>query len=101
MDLYRRILEKDRHEILTAKNRLEASLAYKKHEIDVVVLELGTSEGIENLVKLYNTPIVAISDSREKENKTFVDTDFAIRKYDENNLRYAVRKVIELERVVA
>ena len=99
MDLYKRILEQDKHEILTAKNRIEASLAYKRSEIDVVVLTLGTPDRIEDLVKLYGTPIVAISASKEEE-KAFSDTNFTIRKFDENNLRYAVNRV-SLELAVA
>ena len=101
LDLYRRILEKDEHEILTAKSDIEVSIAYKRNKIDVAVFDLGVSDYIKKLIQAYGTPVVAISDSKEKETRTFLNEDFAIRKFDENNLRYAVKKLTSLELAVA
>ena len=101
LNLYKRILEGDNHEILTAKDRLGVSIAYKRHKIDVVVLDLKMPDNIERLVQLYGTPIVAISGSKEKELEAFSKTNFAIRRYNEDTLKYAVRVVGNLELAVA
>ena len=104
MDLYRRILEQDKHQILTAKNRLEADYALRSDKnIDVVVYDLRID--MARLVELHNIYSVVISDSKESEHATFKETNFAIRKFNErtleNTLRSAVKKVTELELAVA
>lgn len=103
MDLYKRILEKDQHEVLTAKNRLEADLTLRSDQIDVVVYSLGSE--MARLVELHNIYSIVISDSKESENKVLKETNFTIRKFNERNLEYTLRnaviRVTELEQAVA
>lgn len=103
MDLYKRILEKDKHEVLTAKNRLEVDLTLRSDKIDVVVYSLGSD--MARLVELHDIYSVVISDSKESEYEALKETNFAIRKFNERNLEYtlrnAVKRVIQLEQAVA
>lgn len=102
LDLYKRILEEDEHEILTAKSDLEVSLAYKRNSrIDVAVFDLRVSDYVKRLVQAYGTPTIAISDSREKEAETFPNAPLEVRKFSANNLRNAVREFSSLEQAVA
>ncbi len=90
MDLYKRILERDYHEVLTAENRFQTDLAYKKGRIDLIVSDSEMWSEIENLVRFNDTPRVVISKLNDEETKALQERGLQVENFSEKSLRYGV-----------
>lgn len=102
LELYRRILEKDKYSILIARNKTEV---LRENNVEAIVIDLGMPSAFETIMSLREsrgTPIVAVSARSEQEAtaKEFGADYFVTRAFRHINdlsdaIRYATQSKLE------